>query len=394
MPEVAYNSAKNGAGFTDPLAKVYLLIGSDDALKREAVGRLVEAGLDASFADFDRETLDFGAGGNATEDGDDPAMRILAAAGAVPFGSPRKVVTVNGVQKLAKDRQEALAAGIGRLGQMTLLILVADAPEFEAGRPKGRQVENALKKAAAAAGMVVSCDPLQGGDLKARARALIAQSGKRADEAVIAALVGRATSVSGAAGGDLNTLTQETEKLITYVGERGEITAADADLLIAQNSDETIFPLLDAIGARNAKKALDLTDALLDSGEKPDAVVARSLVMLARHFRILSLAKYLAERHVSRGALPADAKELLSGELIGVATGQAYRLPGYARQAANFTWDELRQALARILLSDLAMKAIPPAASLGRQAPAGSDEPAANLRLLVLALCRRDVATV
>lgn len=391
MPEIRYASSSK-AGFTEPLARVYLLVGADDALKREASARLVEAGLDPSFADFDRETLDFGAGGAGLENGEDPAVKILAAASAAPFGSPRKVVTATSIQRLSKDRQEALAAGLARLGDLTLLILIADAPEFEAGRPKGKQVEQALKKAVAAAGVVVSCEPLQAADLKARVREMFAQTGKTADDAVVSLLLARASSSSGAGGGDLQMLAQETQKLITYAGERAVITAADAEAVIAASSDETIFPLLDAIGARNTKKAVELTDSLLDSGDKPDAVVARSLVMLQRHFRLLSLAKYLADRRINaKAGLPADIKGMLSGELIGVATGQAYRLPSYARQAAGFTWDELRQATERILAADLAMKGIRPAESLSHGAPA-TDDPAANLRLLVITLCRRDLS--
>jgi DNA polymerase-3 subunit delta len=391
MSEISFASAtsKNSAGLLAPLARVYLLLGGDDALKREATEQLLEAGLDPGFADFDRETIDLGAGGNAAEDGEDPCVQILSAAGSAPFGSPRKVVIVRSVQRLAKDRQDTLAAGLAKLGALTLLILVADAPEYEAGRSKGRQVENALRKAVASAGTVVVCDALQAGDLRSRARNLIQESGKTADEAAISALVAKASSASAApgAGGDLNTLAQETQKLVTYAGERPHITAADAAILITQSPDESIFPLLDAVGARNTKKALELTEALLDSDDKPDAVTARTLVMLQRHFRLLSLAKCLAERRIPpKGGLPEDVKELLSGELAGFAASQAYRMPAYARQAAGFSWEELERAMARILASDLAMKGIAPAKSLGQESPSGSDEPAANLRLLILSL--------
>src|SRR5579862_1467942 len=163
MPEISFATSKNSSGLLEPFSRVYLLVGSDDALKREAVERLLDAGLDPGFADFDRETIDLGAGGNAMEESEDPAVQVLAAAASAPFGSPRKVVIVRSVQRLSKDRQEVLAAGISKLGALTLLVLVADAPEYEAGRPKGRQVENTLKKAVASAGTVVVCDSLQAG---------------------------------------------------------------------------------------------------------------------------------------------------------------------------------------------------------------------------------------
>ena len=83
--------------------------------------------------------------------------------------------------------------------------------------------------------------------------------------------------------------------------------------------------------------------------------------MVQRHLRLMALAKYLSDsKALGRGPLPADVKENLSGEMVGFAAGQAYRLPGYAKQAANFTWDELTRAMTRVLASDLVMKGIRP----------------------------------
>jgi DNA polymerase III delta subunit len=173
------------------------------------------------------------------------------------------------------------------------------------------------------------------------------------------------------------------------VGDAPEITLRDARELIQVFGEENIFQLLDAVGARDPKAALAKTDAMLEGDEKADGVAARTFVMLQRHFRLMSLAKYLGEQHVPpKGALPAEIKEILSGELIGFATGQAYRLQQYGRQAARFTWDELRKGTERILLSDMMMKGIAPGTSISVSAPSVGDDPATNLRLLVVDLCR------
>ncbi len=388
MPEVSYAAVAKG-GFPEPLAKVYLILGTDDALKHEAINRILGAALDPGFADFDHEMIDLGAGGDGMDGSEDPVIKILSAAGAAPFMSPRRVVTASSIQRLPKERQEALADGLAKLGALSCLILVADAPEFEAGRPKGKQVENALKKAATATGMVLTVDSPEARDLRSRAAAIIAKAGKSADPDVIEALVARAAAASGSTGGDLNTLVNETEKLITYVGDAPEITLRDARELIQVFGEESIFALLDAVGARDTKAAMARTDAMLDGDEKADGVAARTFVMLQRHFRLMSLAKYLAElRLPPKAALPPEVKEVLSGEMVGFAVGQAYRLQQYGRQAARFSWDELRRGTARILLSDMMMKGIVPGASLGVTAPSVGDDPATNLRLLVVDLCR------
>lgn len=389
MPEVSYNqAASSGKSFPGAIDRVYLVLGSDDALKREAIHRLCDAALDPAFSDFDRETIDLGAGGDGLEGADDPVVKILAAAGSMPFGSPRRVVTVLSVQRLSKERQEALGSGLQKLGELTLLILVADGQEMEAGRPKGKSVENALKKQAAAVGTVLVCDAPEVKNLRGRAQALFAERGKRCTEDVLEILLGRAHAASNGPGGDLNTLVSETEKLIAYIGDREEANGHDAQQVIPQFAEENIFALMDAVGARDARGALAQCDALLESGEKPDGVAARTFVMLQRHFRLMMLAKYLAEQGVAgRGGLPGDVKDLLSGELVGFAVGQSYRVAQYARQSVKFEWTDLTRGMNRILLSDLMMKGIEAGDSMPVSAPVTEDA-AVNLKMLIVDLCR------
>ena len=97
-----------------PTERVYLFLGSDDALKREALQKLTEPLLDPSFADFDREEQDVpptGAG-----DSGDTARAILASAGGVPMASERRVVIVTNVHRMGKEDQDVLAAGLPKLG--------------------------------------------------------------------------------------------------------------------------------------------------------------------------------------------------------------------------------------------------------------------------------------
>ncbi len=394
MPEQTYTqvmsslSAKNFS--PTQLSSIYLVTGSDDSLKREIVTRLLTLGLDPDFADFDRETIDFGAGSSAPDGEADPAPRILSAAGMAPFMSPRRVVVVTGVQRLTKERQGALAAGIKQLGNLSLLIMVADAPEFEGGRPKGRQLETTFKKAVAVAGTVVNCDTPQPADLKQRAAALLASFNKTPEPGVVDAIAEHAAAVSANAGsGAVATLTRECEKLRTYVGERETITKADAEELMPDVAEENIFRLLDAVGARNVKQAMDYVDAMLAANDRADGVAARTLVMLQRHMRMLMLGKFAAENRIDAksGGLSSDMKDLLSSELLSTMTGQSYRVSAYSRQAAKFTWDDLIWSTSRILATDLTMKGIRPPDSLGATSPVSGDDPASALRLLVAQLC-------
>ncbi len=394
MPEQSFAqimSALTTKGFQpSQLSTVYLIVGGDDSLKRELTSKLLELALDPGFSDFDSETIDLGPGFDAPDGESDPALRIQSAAGLAPFMSPRRVVNVASVQRLPKERQISLAEGLNQLGAASLLLLVADAPEWEGGRPKGRQIEAALKKAAATIGTVVNCEAPQGAGLRSRAVDMFKEWGVAVDGPVLDALAEYAATVSANGGsGAVASLTRECEKLRSYVGEQGRVTMAAVDALLPQVAQENIFRLLDAVGARNARLALEQVDALLSVGEKPDGVAARTLVMLQRHMRLLMLGKFAAERKLGgRGAtVPDDVKELLSSELSSTLTGQAYRMPTYSRQAANYSWDELVWAMSRILASDMAMKGMMPTAALGVVSPVPVDDAAANLRVLVAQLC-------
>lgn len=379
-------------GFPKPIARVYLLQGSDDALKREAVLKLTEPLLDPTMADFDREERDVPSSGGG--DGD-IARQMLASAGGAPMLSERRVVIVTNVHRLGKEDQDGLAVGLGTLGERSCLVLIAGAPEYDAGKVKGRStVGTKLANAVAKAGAVVLCDAPGAGDLKSRATALLKSRGKTMEPEALQIILQRAVAAAadrggGGKAGDVHVLTSELEKVMAYAGDRTPITTKDAIAVGTRGAEENIFALLDAVGHRDARRALNEVDEMLRSGDKPDGVAARTFVMLARHLRLIWGAKFLAEKRLSgdrvRGGLPPDVQNLLSGELVGLTMRQSFLLRGLQEQARGWDYGDLQRALARTLASDMAMKGIAPVKELGAKAP--GDDPAANLRLLVAALC-------
>lgn len=375
-------------GFPQPIGRMYLFQGSDDALKREAVARLTTPLLDESMADFDREERDAPSSAGASPDF---VRQILASAAGMPMMSERRVVVVANVQRLGKEEQETLAAGLAHLGDRSLLVLIAGAPEYEAGRVKGRSAIGAkLANAVAKTGHVVVCEAPNEGDLSARARAMAIARGKTIEPNALRCVLERAKSAAadrggGGKGGDLLVLTNELEKLMAYVGDRETITVSDARAVGLTSVDENVFALLDAIGHRDAQRALNLADEMLSAGDKPDGVAARTFVMLARHLRLLWGAKYLAEKRVPADRVPAEVQSLLSGEMLGITQRQSYRLRSYQDQAKGWTYSDLHNGLVRTLTSDMAMKGIAPIKEISAGAP--GEDAASNLRLLVAALC-------
>jgi DNA polymerase-3 subunit delta len=380
-------------GFPAPPAPVYLFVGNDDALKREAVARLIEPLMDPSSSDFDREDLDVGLA--PLMDGS-WTTRILSSAAGVAMFSERRIVVVSNVQRLGKEEQDALAIALGKALARSCLILIAGTPEYDAGRIKSRSAVTAkLQAAVAKAGTVVTCDVASAGDLKSRATGFLRVVGKAAEPVALDIFVQRAVAVASdrggsGKGGDLNVLINELEKAIAYTGSRSLITRADALAVGTRGAEENIFVMLDAVGKRDLAGAVAQVDEMLRCGDKPDGVAARSFVMLARHLRLLWGAKYLAERRIgagSKNALPPDIQSELTAELQGLATRQSYLLRSLQEQAKRWTYAQLRRGLMRILESDLAMKGVPPIKPIGYTGGAGEDS-AANLRILVVELCR------
>ena len=313
------------------------------------------------------------------------------------MASERRVVIVTNIQRLGKEDQEALAAGLPKLGDLTCLVLVAGATEYDAGKPKGKKVETKLLNAIGKAGATVLCDAPAESNLNARAAAMLKERGKTMEPQALALILERAKATASERGGggrtgDIHVLTQELEKVIAYSGDRAQITRSDALAVGLHSAHDNIFALLDAVGNRDPRRALAEADALLDAGDKPDAVAARTFVMLARHLRHLWGAKYLSDHRLNgfniKGGLPPDVQSVLSGEMLGMTQRQSFLLKNLQEQARGWSWPALRDGLKRVLASDLAMKSIPPGAALAASAPA--DDPASNLRLLVVELCRSE----
>lgn len=373
---------------------MYLFTGSDDAMKREALVKLTEPLLDASYADFDREELDIPPTG-AGEPGE-AGRKILASAGGVPMASERRVVVVTNVQRLGKDDQDVLAAGLPKLGSLTCLVLIAAATEYDAGKAKGKALGAKLLTALGKAGATVLCDAPGESGLTARANALLKMRGKTIEPAALALIMDRAKAAAAERGGgnktgDINVLMSELEKAMAYAGDRAVITRDDAAAVGRETVQDNIFALMDAIGHKDARRALAEADALLEVGDKPDGVAARTFVMLARHLRQLWGAKYLADKRLNgfniKGGLPPDVQPLLSGEMLGITLRQSFLLKNLQEQAREWSYPALQRGLRRVLASDMAMKGIVSGSTLSAHAPA--DDPASNLRLLVVELCRK-----
>lgn len=137
-------------------------------------------------------------------------------------------------------------------------------------------------------GTVVDCAPLRGEALAAWIRDRVAAAGKKIERDALERLL-------LAGDTNLNRLSRELDKYITYLGE-GEttITAAVVELLYSGDTQGNVFNLADAFGEGRPERALELLHLLFRRREEPLFI----FFMLVRHFRLLLLARSLRDGNV------------------------------------------------------------------------------------------------
>lgn len=141
-------------------------------------------------------------------------------------------------------------------------------------------------------------------------------------------------------GNDLRLLDHEIEKLLTYVGGERPITAADVERLVSYVQEANIFHMVDALGRRDTRRAMELVEKLLDDGQHPLYL----LRMITRQFRILLQIKEL----LAKGTSSADMRALLGLHPFVVEKT--------TKQAPNFSLSQLEAIYHRLLELDVAVK--------------------------------------
>ena len=147
-----------------------------------------------------------------------------------------------------------------------------------------------LFKTLSSKGMVVDCSVPKGARrsdqmaqesvLVEKMNSILAEGGKTMDQATYLALYEMT-------GFDLRTFCNNLEKLISWVGDRVEITIKDVTSVLQRTKRDPIYELTNALADRKAESALFFLDSILSSGIHPLQV----LTALVNQIRKLLLAK-------------------------------------------------------------------------------------------------------
>ncbi len=219
-----------------------------------------------------------------------------------------------------------------------------------------------------------------------RSGALRAQSAARIVESVVAAYGKQLAPAARArllqrAGADPAALASEVEKLCLFAGDEPVLTAEHVDAAVRDLAEAWIFDFTDALGSREAQRAIPVLRGLLAEGTHPLQVLA----VLHAHIRLLLVLRDCLDGPWRGKWNPALRPEAFGSGLLPLLPDEEraflagvhpYRLTLAAKTAARWEAERLRRALRELAALDLKFKS------------SGGD-PAILLEAFVLDLCAR-----
>jgi DNA polymerase III subunit delta len=157
-----------------------------------------------------------------------------------------------------------------------------------------------------------------------------------------------------ALGSDMMLVANELEKLALYVGDKRRITLGDVETMVLAAKQRSLYELTDAISAKDRARALEMMDAILNTGDGDEAAIGH-LYMLAKTFRQM---------------LVILEKNVRDSRAIWQALWQGFRVPPFAaddiiKQARRYkSKREITRAIRLIARADLALRSNPPSKRL------------------------------
>lgn len=248
----------------DALAPAYLIAGDDrakiDAALRRLRARAEQEGGPGALQSF---------GGDAGPDAD----ALIREIPALSLTATRRYLIADGIERWNAAAAKSVGAALRDLPPDLTVVLVAR----EEGRkraPKG--IADAVK---AAGGEVLAYAAPKARDLPGRLVADAQRRGFQLDPDAAQMLVDRL-------GESTTRLANELDRLATWAGEGGTVTAADLEAMVSDTSEEVVWALSDAIVSRDRAIAAGAAARLLEQGEGVTSLVYQA----ARRLREARLA--------------------------------------------------------------------------------------------------------
>ena len=292
---------------------VIFLVGDEKYLKEKAISELRLSLLDGSSGELDYKVL---------HGPDTSAGEILDCVSTVPFFSSKRLVVVKDFEKLSAEDRVKVISYVKNPNQHTCLVVdVKDGDILDREPALNGHVK------------VMKFTDLTDTELSNWIAKYVSSKGRTIDEDALEIL-------KELQGKNLLNLSQELEKLITFVGARKKITRIDVEAVVGSSVIASAFDIADAVSAKDISRAIGIVSDLMVSGKKPYEIIG----ILCWHFkRILK------------------AKALLSKGGSEFSVGQALRIPRrkakeFFTQVQSFSANQVEEKMNMLLKADLNVK--------------------------------------
>lgn len=283
------------------LKNVYLLYGTEDYLKRQYRDKLKHALVEPD------DTMNF----SAYEGKDINPKELIDLSETLPFFKEKRMILVEN-SGFFKNSCDDLAEYMSQVPESTCFVFVEEEVDKR----------SKLFKAASRAGSAVEFETPKEDMLVRWILGRIQREGKKITQSVMQLFLSKT-------GSDMENIDKELEKLICYTLDKTEISAADVEAICTGQTENKIFEMIDAISAKNQKKALDLYYDLLALKEAP----MRILFLIARQFQNLLLIKSMS------------AKGYPAVSIAKTAGMPSFAVQKNLRQAGAFKINQLKEAM-------------------------------------------------
>lgn len=283
------------------LKNVYLLYGTEDYLKRQYRDKLKHALVEPD------DTMNF----SAYEGKDINPKELIDLSETLPFFREKRMILVEN-SGFFKNSCDDLAEYMSQVPESTCFVFVEEEVDKR----------SKLFKAASRAGSAVEFETPKEDMLVRWILGRIQREGKKITQSVMQLFLSKT-------GSDMENIDKELEKIICYTLDKTEISAADVEAICTGQTENKIFEMIDAISAKNQKKALDLYYDLLALKEAP----MRILFLIARQFQNLLLIKSMS------------AKGYPAVSIAKTAGMPSFAVQKNLRQAGAFKINQLKEAI-------------------------------------------------
>lgn len=309
----------------DVFETVYYVCGDDEFQKADAVKQLVRAVVEPATRDFN---LDIKSGVDLDPRSLDTSLQSL------PLMAARRVFVLREVNALKKKSRELLDRYLDQPPRETLLILVAG--------PDTKPDKLLLAKATPLEYPTLSAD---------RIPKWIAHYAKTELGTQIAPAA--AELLQAAIGTDLQQLVCELEKLYSYCGS-SEITAEAVIEIVGAQPGEMLPDLLDAVAARNVRKAQQLIPKVL---AQPKTSGVQVVMALATQMVGIGWAHSRNREGTPPGRLQSEMFDLLkrSGSVY-TSRSWGSAITTWIKAFPLWTTSQLHHALGALLEADMILK--------------------------------------